>query len=70
MNTHLHENCLNSNVKHFPEGNRIAKSTTIDVLMRSDFQISINDQKYDVTPPIACKNLNQRNYFLCVRCVC
>ncbi|KAK0051830.1 calcium uniporter protein mitochondrial [Biomphalaria pfeifferi] len=36
------------------DGSRIAKSTTIDVLMRSDFQISINDQKYSVSPPVIC----------------
>ncbi|KAH9498400.1 hypothetical protein Btru_008182 [Bulinus truncatus] len=36
------------------DGSRIAKSTTIDVLMRSDFQISINDQKYNISPPVIC----------------
>ncbi|XP_005096639.1 calcium uniporter protein, mitochondrial [Aplysia californica] len=36
------------------EGNRIAKSTTIDVLMRSDFKLSINEEKYDVSPPVLC----------------
>ncbi|GFO18531.1 mitochondrial calcium uniporter protein [Plakobranchus ocellatus] len=34
------------------DGSRIAKSTTIDVLMRSEFNISINDQKYHVSPPV------------------
>ncbi|XP_059170259.1 calcium uniporter protein, mitochondrial-like [Physella acuta] len=36
------------------DGSRIAKSTSIDVLMRSEFQISINDQKYHVSPPVIC----------------
>ncbi|CAL1544557.1 unnamed protein product [Lymnaea stagnalis] len=36
------------------EGSKIAKSTSIDVLMRSDFQIKINDQKYSVSPPVIC----------------
>jgi len=36
------------------EGSRIAKSTTIDVLMRSNFQIRINDDSYDVSPPVIC----------------
>lgn len=34
------------------DGSRIAKSTSIDVLMRSEFNISINDQKYHVSPPV------------------
>ncbi|GFR62144.1 mitochondrial calcium uniporter protein [Elysia marginata] len=34
------------------DGSRIAKSTSIDVLMRSEFNISINEQKYHVSPPV------------------
>lgn len=34
------------------EGSRIAKSTSIDVLMRSDFTVGINDQKFEVSPPV------------------
>ncbi|XP_041362603.1 calcium uniporter protein, mitochondrial-like [Gigantopelta aegis] len=33
------------------DGNRIAKSTTIDVLLRSDFKLVINDETYLVSPP-------------------
>ncbi|BFZ02665.1 hypothetical protein BsWGS_05704 [Bradybaena similaris] len=36
------------------DGSRIAKSTPIDVLMGSDFHISINDDKYQVSPPPVC----------------
>ncbi|ESO88982.1 hypothetical protein LOTGIDRAFT_203141 [Lottia gigantea] len=33
------------------DGNRIAKSTTVDILMKNNFTLSINDQKYQVNPP-------------------
>ncbi|BFZ17717.1 hypothetical protein BsWGS_20756 [Bradybaena similaris] len=33
------------------DGSRIAKSTTIDVLLRSEFQITINDYTFQVSPP-------------------
>lgn len=33
------------------DGSRVAKSTPIDVLLRSEFRIVINDQDYYVSPP-------------------
>ncbi|KAK6187918.1 hypothetical protein SNE40_005838 [Patella caerulea] len=34
-----------------PDGSRVAKSTTIDILLRNNFSLSINDQSYSVSPP-------------------
>ncbi|KAL3875699.1 hypothetical protein ACJMK2_033627 [Sinanodonta woodiana] len=33
------------------DGNRISGSTSIDVLLRSNFRLVINQQKYDIAPP-------------------
>ena len=40
----------------FSDGSRIAKSTPVDVLLRSDFRITINDQQYFVSPPETSKS--------------
>ncbi|ESO88981.1 hypothetical protein LOTGIDRAFT_182866, partial [Lottia gigantea] len=38
------------------DGNRIGKSTTVDILMKNNFTLSINDKKYQVNPPELFKN--------------
>ena len=38
------------------EGNKIAQSTGVDLLLSSDFDLKINDIKYRVEVPEECKS--------------
>ena len=38
------------------EGLRVARSTSIDLLLRSDFELVLNDIRYHVTPPESGRN--------------
>ena len=36
---------------NFLDGSRVAKSTPIEALLRSEFELVINDNRYPVIPP-------------------
>ena len=38
-----------------PDGNRVASSTTIDILLRSNFTLKINEDTYNIRVPPQCK---------------
>ena len=40
----------------FPDGNRVASSTTIDILLRSNFTLKINEDTYNIRVPPQCKS--------------
>ena len=39
-----------------PEGNRIAQSTGLEILLQGDFDLKINDFKYRITVPQNCES--------------
>ena len=43
--------CVCSATVYSPEGNRIAQSTGLEVLLQGDFDLKINDFKYRITVP-------------------